>query len=80
MLQDLIDAKKVKKLQDRIEKNAKTVQVLLGHYYSKTRTDFQGAEKAIALATEIKKLLWATSIPEVLIKNYHNLHKPFTHD
>jgi hypothetical protein len=68
VLQDLIDAKKVKKLQDRIQKNAETVQVLLGHYYSKTRPDFQGAEKAIALATEIKKLLWARSIPEVLIK------------
>ena len=40
----------------------------MGHYYRKTRTDFQGAEKAIALTDEIKKLSWGTQIPETLLK------------
>ncbi len=68
ILQDLIDARKVKKLYLKIEASAETVRTLLGHYYHKTRTDFQGAEKAIALTDEIKKLSWATQIPEALLK------------
>jgi hypothetical protein len=67
-LQDLIDARKVKKLRGKIEDSAETVRTLLGHFYHKTRTDFQGAEKAVALADEIKKLSWATQIPDVLLK------------
>ena len=66
--QDLIDARKVKKLKAKIEDSVETVRTLMGHYYHKTRTDFQGAEKAIALTDEIKKLSWATQIPESLLK------------
>ena len=66
--QDLIDARKVKKLSAKIEDSAETVRTLLGHYYRKTRTDFQGAEKAVQLTDEIKKLSWATQIPEALLK------------
>ncbi|MCL5950064.1 MAG: DUF3320 domain-containing protein [Candidatus Bathyarchaeota archaeon] len=66
--QDLIDARKVKKLQAKIEGSAETVRTLMGHYYRKTRTDFQGAEKAIVLTEEIKKLSWGTQIPEALLK------------
>ena len=66
--QDLIDARKVKKLQEKIEASEETVRTLMGHYYHKTRTDFQGAEKAIALTDEIKKLSWGTRIPESLLK------------
>ena len=66
--QDLIDARKVKKLQEKIEASGETVRTLMGHYYHKTRTDFQGAEKAIALTDEIKKLSWGTQIPESLLK------------
>ncbi len=66
--QDLIDARKVKKLLGRIEESSENVRTLLGHYYRKTRTDFQGAEKAIALTEEIKKLPWGTQIPETLLK------------
>ncbi len=65
---DLIDARKVKKLLAKIEDSAETVRTLMGHYYRKTRTDFQGAEKAIALTDEIKKLSWGTQIPEALLK------------
>ena len=68
VLQDLIDARKVLKLQKKIEASAEKVQTLLGHYYHKSRTDFNGAEKAAAIADEIRKLSWATSVPEVLIK------------
>ncbi len=68
VLQDLIDARKVKKLQAKIEASAETVKTLLGHYYRKSRTDFTGVEKAIQLTKEIKKFLWATQIPEPLLK------------
>ena len=76
ILQDLIDARKVKKLHSKIEDSAETVRTLLGHYYRKTRTDFQGAEKAIALTVEIKKLSWATQIPEALLKIMTNSSSP----
>ncbi len=68
VLQDLIDARKVNKLSEKIAASAETVRTLLGHYYHKSRTDFQGAEKAIALTDEIRKLSWATQIPEPLLK------------
>ncbi|MGZ4850085.1 MAG: AAA domain-containing protein, partial [Candidatus Bathyarchaeia archaeon] len=67
ILNDLIDAKKVKKLHAQIEEQAETVRSLLGHFYHKYRTDFQGAEKAIELTKEIRKLSWATTIPENLL-------------
>ena len=68
VLQDLIDARKVNKYAKKISESAETVQTLLGHYYHKSRTDFNGAEKALALAEEIRKLSWATTIPEPLLK------------
>ena len=66
--QDLIDARKVTKLAKKIADSAQDVQTLLGHYYHKSRTNFKGAQKAIALTEEIKKLNWATTIPEPLLK------------
>ena len=66
--QDLIDARKVKKLKAKIEDSVESVRTLMGRYYHKTRTDFQGAEKAIALIDEIEKLSWGTQIPESLLK------------
>jgi hypothetical protein len=76
VLNDLIDARKVKKLHAKIEASAETVRTLLGHFYGKTRTDFQGAEKAIQLTDEIKKLSWATQIPEALLKIITNSSSP----
>jgi hypothetical protein len=76
VLNDLIDARKVKKLHAKIEASAETIRNLLGHFYRKTRTDFQGAEKAIALTDEIKKLSWATQIPEALLKIITNSSSP----
>ena len=68
VLQDLIDARKVNKLSKKITDSAQDVQTLLGHYYHKSKTDFKGAQKAIALTEEIQKLNWATTIPEPLLK------------
>ena len=78
--QDLIDARKVKKLHAKIEASAETVRTLMGHYYRKTRTDFQGAEKAIALTDEIKKLSWGTQIPETLLKLLTSFVESFSYD
>lgn len=68
VLQDLIDARKVVKLAKKIEASAQTVQKLLGHYYRKSRTNFNAAEKAAAIAEEIRNLSWATTVPEPLLK------------
>ena len=76
VLNDLIDARKVKKLQVQIEESAETVRTLLGHFYHKSKTDFQGAEKAIELTAEIRKLSWATQIPENLLKLITNTSSP----
>jgi superfamily I DNA and/or RNA helicase/very-short-patch-repair endonuclease len=76
ILNDLIDARKVKKLQTQIEDSAETVRTLLGHFYHKSKTDFQGAEKAIELTNEIRKLSWATTIPENLLKLITNGSNP----
>ncbi len=73
---DLIDARKVKKLQAQIEDSAETVRTLLGHFYHKSKTDFQGAEKALELTNEIRKLSWATTIPENLLKLITNSTSP----
>src|SRR5208337_5027161 len=76
VLTDLIDARKVKKLHAQIEESAETVRTLLGHYYHKSKTDFQGAEKALELTAEIRKLSWATQIPENLLKLITNTSHP----
>ncbi|MGD0644841.1 MAG: DUF3320 domain-containing protein [Candidatus Bathyarchaeia archaeon] len=76
VLNDLIDARKVKKLQAEIEASDETVHKLLGHFYSKYKTDFQGAEKAIELTAEIRKLSWSTQIPENLLKLITNNSNP----
>jgi hypothetical protein len=76
VLNDLIDARKVKKLQAQIEESAETVRMLLGHYYQKSKTDFKGAEKALELTAEIRKLSWATQLPENLLKLITNPSNP----
>lgn len=68
LLTDLIDARKVKKLHANIEESAETVRNLLGHFYHEYKTDFQGAEKALEIVAEIRKLSWAVQVPENLIK------------
>ena len=76
VLNDLIDARKAKKLHVQIEESAETVRTLLGHFYHESKTDFQGAEKALELTAEIRKLSWATQIPENLLKLITNTSSP----
>jgi len=68
VLNDLIDARKVKKLQAKIEEEAETVRRMLGRFYHEHKLDFQGAEKAMELTMEIRRLSWETTIPEPLLK------------
>ncbi len=68
ILQDLIDARKLKKLHAEIEGSADSVRALLGHFYRKYKTDFMGAEKALEVTSEITKLSWTAIVPEALIK------------
>ncbi len=76
LLEDLKDARKVNKLRAEIESSAETVKSLLGHYYRKYKTDFQGAEKAIEVTLELYRLSWAASIPENLLKIITNVSSP----
>jgi len=73
---DLQDARKVKKIQEQIDESASTIRTLLGHYYHDSKADFVGAEKALELAAEIRKLSWATTIPENLLKAITNSSNP----
>ncbi|MGO8807421.1 MAG: DUF3320 domain-containing protein [Candidatus Bathyarchaeia archaeon] len=76
VLTDLVGARKVKKLETEIDESTETVRTLLGHYYHKSKTDFNGAEKALLIAAEIRKLSWATTIPENLLKLVTNNSTP----
>jgi very-short-patch-repair endonuclease len=73
---DLQDARKVKKIQEQIDESGETIQNLLGHYYRNSKADFVSAEKALDLVSEIRKLSWATTIPENLIKLLTNDSHP----
>ena len=76
VLDDLIDARKVKNLQTQIEEESETLKILLGTYFNKYKTDFNGAEKAIQLTAEIRQLSWVTPVPETLIKLVTNTSSP----
>ena len=64
VLQDLVDARRVKTLSAEIKASAESVQSLLGHFYDGYGTDFQRAENAIAITSELFKLSGAAGIPE----------------
>ncbi len=68
ILNDLIDARKLKTLNIEIDTYAETVQNLLGHFYRRYETDFQRVEKTTETTSEILKLSGATSTPEKLVK------------
>jgi hypothetical protein len=53
VLQDLVDARRLKTLSDRIDASAKRVHEMLGHFYQGYETDFQQAEKAIEITSEL---------------------------
>jgi hypothetical protein len=64
VLQDLIDARRLKKLTTAIEAQTETVQSLLGHFYQRYETDFQQIEQAIETTSELFSLSGAKGIPE----------------
>jgi hypothetical protein len=67
VLQDLLDARRLKKLSAEIEASAESVQSLLGHFYQRYETDFQRTENAIEVTSELFRLSGATGIPEKIV-------------
>jgi hypothetical protein len=66
VLQDLLDARKLKMLSAEIEASAESVKTLLGHFYEGYQTDFERAEKAVELTSALFKQTGAAGIPEEL--------------
>jgi hypothetical protein len=66
VLQDLVDARRLKKLTAEIEASAETVQDLLAHFYQRYETDFSQTEKAIENTSELFKLSGAKGVPDKL--------------
>ncbi len=66
VLQDLLDARRLKTLSAEIDASAESVQDLLGHFYQGYATDFERAENAIEITSELFRLVGATGIPENL--------------
>jgi len=63
---DLADARRLKTLKANIAASTEQVRELIGHFYQGYETDFQRAEKAIEITSEIFKLSVATPIPQNL--------------
>jgi len=68
VLDDLIDARKVKALHIEIDAQAENVKNLLGRFYQGYDTDFLRVEKAINMLNELKTVTWANPLPENLVK------------
>jgi hypothetical protein len=66
ILQDLLDARKLKLLNAELETSAESVKELLGHFYEGYATDFERAEKAIETTSELFRQTGASGIPEEL--------------
>ena len=66
VLQDLLDVRRLKKLTAEIESSAESTKELLGHYYDGFSTDFERAEKAIEVTSDLLKRSGATGITEKL--------------
>ena len=68
VVNDLLDAHRLKVLSVEIDSNAEQVHSLLGHFYKEYETDFQQAEKGVEIASEIIRLSGVTPTPENLAK------------
>jgi hypothetical protein len=66
VLQDLLNARRVKMLAAEIDASAEEVQALLGHFYQGYATDFQQIEKAIDVASEFFGICGAAGVPDKL--------------
>lgn len=76
ILEDLIDARKVKVLSAEIDAQAENVRNLLGRFYQGYDTDFLRVEKAINIIKELKTVPWANPLSENLIKLITNSSTP----
>ncbi|MDR2719766.1 MAG: DUF3320 domain-containing protein [Nitrososphaerota archaeon] len=76
LLEDLIDARKVKTLKTDIDTQAENVRNMLGRFYQGYDTDFLRAEKAINIIKELKTAPWANPLPENLVKLVTNTSSP----
>ncbi|MBN1244312.1 DUF3320 domain-containing protein [Candidatus Bathyarchaeota archaeon] len=68
VLQDLLDARKLKMLSAELEASAESVKGLLGHFYEGYATDFERVENAIETTSELFRQAGAAGIPEELAK------------
>jgi hypothetical protein len=68
VLQDLLDARKLRTLSGEIEASANSVKDLLGHFYEGYVTDFERAENAVEITSELFRRVGAAGIPEELAK------------
>lgn len=76
VLEDLIDARKVKTLSAEIDTQAENVKNLLGRFYHGYDTDFIRAEKALNMIKELKMSPWANPLSENLVKLITNTSNP----
>jgi hypothetical protein len=68
VLQDLLDARKLKMLSAELEASAESVKGLLGHFYEGYATDFERVENAVEITSELFRRAGAAGIPEELAK------------
>jgi hypothetical protein len=68
VLNDLINARRLKALKTEIEARALRLRSLLGHLYQEYDTDFDKADKALDIAKTIVELSGTSPVPEASIK------------
>ncbi len=66
VLQDLLDARRLKMLRAEIEASADSVKDLLGHFYKGYETNFERTENAVGITSELFRITGATGIPKEL--------------
>ena len=76
VLEDLIDARKVKMLNAEIDAQAENVKSLLGRFYQGYDTNFLRVEKALSILNELKTVTWANPLPEKLVNLFTNVSNP----
>jgi len=76
VLDDLIDARKVKMLNAEIEAQAENIKGLLGRFYQGYDTNFLRVEKALNMLNELKTVTWANPLPEKLVNLFTTAHSP----
>lgn len=76
VLRDLLDVRRALALRMEIDSTTASVQNALGHFFNGLDTDFQRAENAINVVSEVFKLARTPVIPERIIESISYLGKP----